>query len=84
MAVDAASRGAGHGRALVEGAEAWSVERGIRLIQVKTVGAGSPSAAYAQTRAFYDRLGFIALETLPTWDARNPCLQLVMPLPGAG
>lgn len=84
IAVDAANRGTGLGRALVERIEDWAAARGIRLLQVKTVGAGSTSAAYALTRGFYERLGFIALETLPIWDARNPCLQLVKALPGAG
>ena len=84
MAVHADSRGAGFGRALVEHVEAWAQDAGGRLLQVKTVGAGSPSAAYAQTRAFYARMGFVPLESLPIWDERNPCLQLVKPLPGSG
>ena len=83
IAVQAASRNTGIGRALVAHVEAWLVAQQVRLLQVKTIAATSPSAAYAQTREFYLRLGFQPVEVFPLlWSQRHPCLQLVKFLPG--
>ena len=83
IAVHAASRNAGIGRALVAHVEHWLVARKVSLLQVKTVAATSPSKAYAETRGFYDRLGFQALEVFPLlWAPQNPCLLLVKQLQG--
>ena len=83
IAVHAASRNAGIGRALVAHVEHWLVARKVSLLQVKTVAANSPSKAYAETREFYDRLGFQALEVFPLlWAPQNPCLLLVNQLQG--
>ena len=83
MAVHAASRNAGVGRALVAHVEAWLASQNVTLLQVKTVAATSPSQAYAQTREFYLRLGFQPLEVFPLlWAPQNPCLQLIKLLPG--
>ena len=55
----------------------------MSLLQVKTVAATSTSKAYAETRGFYDRLGFQALEVFPLlWAPQNPCLLLVKQLQG--
>lgn len=78
VAVRAQVRGQGLGSCLLTHAETWLVQRGVRFLQVKTVAATSPSAEYAQTRAFYARRGFTPLEIFPTlWDARNPALQCI-------
>jgi hypothetical protein len=62
--------------------EAWLAAKNVRLLQVKTVAATSPSKAYAQTREFYSHLGFQPLEVFPLlWAPQNPCLQLVKWLP---
>ncbi len=83
IAVRAEARNNGCGRALIAHAESWLAKQGVTLLQVKTVAATSPSAAYAQTRGFYHHLGFLPLEVFPErWSARNPCLQLVKFLPG--
>jgi GNAT superfamily N-acetyltransferase len=85
IAVRAASRNAGIGRALVAHVEAWLAAKQVTLLQVKTVAATSPSPAYAQTREFYFRVGFLPLEVFPLlWSPRNPCLQLVKFLPEGG
>jgi len=48
------------------------------IAPVKTIAASHPSAAYAQTRAFYSRMGYLAVEVFPElWSAANPCLQMV-------
>lgn len=83
MAVHASSRGTGRGRALVEHVQDWVRREGGRFLQVKTVDASGRSAAYDETRGFYERMGFVPLEVFPTlWDAHNPCLQMIKHLPG--
>ena len=78
LAVRALDRGHGVGRALVDFASSWAAGRGGQFLQVKTLASAHPSPEYAQTRAFYARMGFVPLEVFPTlWSARHPCLQLI-------
>jgi coenzyme F420-0:L-glutamate ligase / coenzyme F420-1:gamma-L-glutamate ligase len=73
----------GIGRALVEAAEAWCRARGIRYLQVKTLGPSRPDPEYDRTRAFYEALGFVPLEELHgLWDEENPALVLVKDVRG--
>ncbi|HZR95757.1 MAG TPA: coenzyme F420-0:L-glutamate ligase [Gaiellaceae bacterium] len=68
----------GLGRELVRAAEAWCADAGVEYLQVKTLAATSRSEHYAQTRAFYEAVGFVPLEVLPTlWNETNPALLLV-------
>jgi coenzyme F420-0:L-glutamate ligase/coenzyme F420-1:gamma-L-glutamate ligase len=68
----------GLGRALVAAAERWCRARGIRYLQVKTLGPSRPDNGYDATRAFYEALGFVALEELHgLWSHDNPALILV-------
>ncbi len=68
----------GIGRELVAEAESWCRARGIRHLQVKTLGPSRPSAEYAATRAFYEAVGFVALEELHgLWSHDNPTLILI-------
>jgi coenzyme F420-0:L-glutamate ligase/coenzyme F420-1:gamma-L-glutamate ligase len=68
----------GIGRALVAEAEAWCRARRIRYLQDKTLGPSRSSPGYDATRAFYEALGFVALEELHgLWDEDNPTLILV-------
>ncbi|MFL5958828.1 MAG: coenzyme F420-0:L-glutamate ligase [Gaiellaceae bacterium] len=68
----------GIGRELVAAAEAWCRSRRIRYLHVKTLGPSRPSRGYDATRAFYEALGFVALEELHgLWDEGNPALILV-------
>lgn len=78
MAVAAASRGGGVGRALVEAAvDAISCER-AGFLHVKTLSQSHESVAYAQTRSFYAALGFAPLLKLPEyWSVENPCLVML-------
>lgn len=84
VAVHAQARNQGHGSTLLAHAEAWLVAQGALLFQVKTVAARNrPPEPYAETRAFYDKRGFMPLEVFPLlWDAHNPCLQMIKLLPG--
>jgi GNAT superfamily N-acetyltransferase len=78
IAVHADARGHGHGRALLAHAERWLVDQGANWLQVKTIAASRPHAGYAQTRAFYERLGFDSLEVFAElWSPTNPCLQMI-------
>ena len=68
----------GIGRSLVEAAAAWCRARGVRYLQVKTLGPSRPDPEYAATRAFYEAMGFTPLEELHgLWDDENPTLLLV-------
>jgi coenzyme F420-0:L-glutamate ligase/coenzyme F420-1:gamma-L-glutamate ligase len=68
----------GIGRALVAAAESWCRGRGVRYFQVKTLGPSRSSRGYDATRAFYEAVGFVALEELlGFWDEENPALMLV-------
>ncbi|MFO1414836.1 MAG: GNAT family N-acetyltransferase [Burkholderiales bacterium] len=84
MAVAAAARRQGCGRLLLGHVQGWLAGRGVRFLQVKTVAATSPSAEYAQTRRFYEAMGFTPLEIFPDlWDPWNPALQYVKVLAAA-
>jgi len=68
----------GIGTALVEAAEAWCAANGVDYLQVKTLAETKPDERYAQTRAFYEAVGFAPLEVFPElWDTHNPALVLV-------
>jgi GNAT superfamily N-acetyltransferase len=73
----------GVGRALVE--EALSVARalGRSYVTVKTRGPSLPYEPYERTRAFYEGVGFEALEeTDALWGPENPCLIMIRPVSG--
>lgn len=71
----------GIGRALMERAEAELKARGVKLLEVKTLGPSSGDAGYAKTRAFYSAMGFIPLEeTSAFWGEQQPALIMVKPL----
>jgi len=78
MAVRREHHRRGIGRALVAEAESWCRARGIRFLQVKTLGPSRESRGYGATRAFYEAMGFVALEELHgLWGGENPALILV-------
>jgi coenzyme F420-0:L-glutamate ligase/coenzyme F420-1:gamma-L-glutamate ligase len=73
----------GIGQALVAEAERWCRARGIRYLQVKTLGPSRPDTGYDATRAFYEAAGFTALEELHgLWSHDNPALILVKDVGG--
>ena len=78
FAVTASLRGRGVGQALLAVAVRWLAEQGVRDLHVKTLSATSESAAYAQTRRFYERAGFRPMMELPEyWSPENPCLVMI-------
>lgn len=54
-------------------------EKGLSFLTVKTLDSSNPDKHYADTRAFYESMGFKPLETFKTmWDEANPCLFMAM------
>ena len=50
--------------------------QGIRLLQVKTLSEDVKYPPYEITRRFYEKMGFIHIETIdpyPGWETNNPC-----------
>jgi GNAT superfamily N-acetyltransferase len=85
IAVHADARCKGLGRAMHTHAEQWLAAQGAQLLQVKTLAASHPSPEYAQTRVFYERMGYVPLEVFPElWAPHLPVLQLVKRLRGEG
>jgi GNAT superfamily N-acetyltransferase len=81
VAVQASHRGLGIGRRLHREAESWLQQQGAKLLQVKTLAAEHPSPEYAETRRFYEAMGYAPLEVFPTlWGPKLPVLQLVKSL----
>lgn len=70
----------GVGRQLFAAARAHAVRQGFSFLHVKTVQSGHYEV-YDRTNRFYQRLGFLELECLPTlWDEWNPCQVYVLSL----
>ncbi len=70
----------GYGKRLFAAFEDYAIRKGYRLLQVKTLKAGT-NEDYDRTHAFYRSLGFLDLEVFPTlWDAHNPCQVMIKPL----
>jgi GNAT superfamily N-acetyltransferase len=68
----------GYGRALVSAAVDYASAESRAILHVKTLGPSHPSAGYAQTRRFYESVGFIPIEeTTAVWGDANPCLIMV-------
>lgn len=78
--VDRAAHGTGVGTAMLTALEADAAARGVRLLEVKTLGASHPDAGYARTRHFYEKCGFLPLEETGIWGEGTPCLIMVKPL----
>ena len=80
IVVERAAHGSGIGTAMLRAIEDDAVRRGVRLLQVKTLGASHPDPGYARTRHFYERWGFLPLEETSLWGEGTPCLIMVKPL----
>lgn len=65
----------GIGRKLVQTCENYCRAHGMEFLTVKTLAPTHPDPYYAQTRMFYESVGFNPLEIFPLhWDESNPCL----------
>jgi GNAT superfamily N-acetyltransferase len=75
MAVAPGRRGRGNGTMLLSHVLDELASAGIRLVEVKTLDRSAGYPAYEATRAFWERRGFIQLDTidpLPGWEPGNP------------
>ncbi len=82
--VDRAIHGSGVGTAMLAAIETDAIRRGVRLLEVKTLGPSHPDRGYARTRHFYQKCGFLPLEETDLWGEGTPCLIMVKPLPTSG
>ena len=75
IAVRPADRGSGIGTALVEHVIAELAADGLVLLEVKTLDRSADYEPYEATAAFYDRRGFVQIDTIdpfPEWEPGNP------------
>ncbi|HEY7489243.1 MAG TPA: GNAT family N-acetyltransferase [Streptosporangiaceae bacterium] len=75
FAVEAARRGRGHGTRLLGHVLDHLAAAGISVVEAKTLDRSSGYRPYVATRAFWERNGFIHIDTidpLPGWPPGNP------------
>jgi GNAT superfamily N-acetyltransferase len=75
IAVDAARRGRGHGTTLLGHVLDYLATAGISVVEAKTLDRSSGYSPYEATRAFWERNGFIHVDTIdpvPGWQPGNP------------
>jgi GNAT superfamily N-acetyltransferase len=71
--------GQGIGTRMIEHVRRHCKESGIRYMTVKTVSDQNPDIHYANSRRFYEKIGFRPLEVFPElWDKNNPWLYIIM------
>ncbi len=75
MAVDPARRGHGPGTVLLERMLDELAVDGVSVVEAKTLDCSSGYQPYEATRAFWERRGFVQVDTidrLPGWQPGNP------------
>ncbi|GLY65540.1 GNAT family N-acetyltransferase [Amycolatopsis taiwanensis] len=75
MAVAAPLRGGGIGTLLLSHVLRDLAETGVQVVEVKTLDASAGYEPYRATRAFWERRGFIHVDTIdppPGWEPGNP------------
>ncbi|MEG2985028.1 MAG: GNAT family N-acetyltransferase [Paraclostridium sp.] len=66
------------GKSLVEIANSTLANMGSKFLQVKTLGPSNPNKYYADTRKFYQSVGFYPLEEIKElWDEITICLIMI-------
>jgi GNAT superfamily N-acetyltransferase len=76
-------RGEGLGTRLIEEVLRELANDGVNLVEVKTLDRSSRYAAYEPTRVFWERRGFVQIDTidpLPSWQPGNPAALYVAAL----
>lgn len=67
----------GIGRRLFQHTEQILRGKGYVYLSVKTLAATRENENYADTRRFYESIGFLPLQVLQLWGPTNPCLLMV-------
>ena len=71
----------GIGAELIGAAAEFERARGTALLTVKTLGLSEEDPHYAETRAFYNAMGFLAVEEIPNyWNGTHAMLLMAKPL----
>ena len=76
MAVELEHQRQGIGSALVDRVANDLRSQGIRVLEVKTLAEDVEYSPYEKTRRFYEKMGFIHLETIDPyseWERGTPC-----------
>ncbi len=76
MAVKLAQQHKGIGSAIMSHVADDLRGQGVRLLEVKTLAEDADYPPYEATRRFYEKMGFMHLETIdpyPGWEPGNPC-----------
>lgn len=69
-------RGHGLGRRLMKRSFEFLSDKGVEVLEVKTLSDEVEYEPYEHTRNFYEKMEFIHLETIdpyPGWEEGNPC-----------
>lgn len=81
MGVRAQARRRGVGRSLVDAVGRAALAEGRSFVSVKTIGPSSPDPHYAETRAFYEAVGFVPIDEFADyWAPGLPMLLMIKPL----
>jgi len=83
MAIHPAWRGQGAGTALLDRVLEDLEAAGVSVVEVKTLDASADYEPYEATRAFWEKRGFVHVDTidpLPGWQPGNPCALYVAAL----
>lgn len=75
MAVESSRRGRGAGTRLLDDVLETLAAEGVSLVEVKTLDEAAGYEPYEATRAFWERRGFVQIDTidpLPGWQPGNP------------
>ncbi len=84
MAVDPARRGRGFGTVLLERVRGELAAGGVSVVEAKTLDRSAGYQPYEATRAFWERRGFIQVDTvvpLRGWQPGNPAAIYIAALP---
>jgi len=76
MAVKPSYQYQGIGSALIDHITTDLLSQGAKLLEVKTLSEDIEYSPYENTRRFYEKMGFMHLETInpyPGWETGNPC-----------
>lgn len=75
IAIDSSRRGHGHGTFLLNRVLADLAADGVSVVEAKTLDRSADYQPYVATRAFWERRGFVQIDTidpLPGWQPGNP------------